>query len=139
MRKEHIEIQKSTKRRFSNRFFIKCEAIYGKNYLPNEKSRIYQPDVIIKNKISNEILYIIEVECDPVRKALVGAAVLADYSINQMKVKTKPVLIYIIYTEEGIKQIHNFKERIRVAKEYCKHLKDILIFTEKEFKKYKLI
>lgn len=138
MKDEHKEIQESTKRRFSDRFVIKCETIDGKNYLPNKESCIYQPDVIIKSKISDDILYIIEVECDPVRKVLVGASILADYSISQMKVKTKPVLIFVIYTEKGIKQIHNFKERIRITKQYCKHIKDILVLTIEEFEKYDL-
>lgn len=138
MKGEHKKIQESIKRRFSNRFVVKCEAIDGKNYLPNKESCVYQPDVIIKSKFSDDILYIIEVECDPVRKVLVGASILADYSISQMKVKTKPVLIFIIYTKKGIKQIHNFKERIKIAKQYCKHIKEIMIFTKEEFKKYEL-
>jgi len=138
VKKEHKAIQESIKRKYSDKFIINCEAIDGKNYLPNKESCAYQPDVVIKSKIPDDILYIIEVECDPVRKVLVGASVLADYSISQMKLKTKPVVIFIVYTEQGIKQIHNFKERIKIAKQYCKNIKEIMILSDKEFEKYSL-
>ena len=138
MKKEHKTIQKWVKDKYSDRFCVKAESVDGQNPLPDKKSHIYQPDVLLRKRNSKNITYIIEVENDPVRKALVGASVLADYCIKKMQ-KVKPVLIFVIYSREGIKQIPNFKEKIKIAKKYCKNLKNIKIFTTSEFKKIKLV
>ncbi|MCS7198668.1 MAG: hypothetical protein NZ930_08395, partial [Candidatus Bipolaricaulota bacterium] len=62
--------------------------------------------------------YIIEIENEPVRKALIGASILADYSIRELQPEVRPRLIFVVYTEQGIKQISNFREKLTIAKQY---------------------
>jgi len=138
MKKEHRAIQEWVKKKYSDIFNVEAESVDGQNPLPNKKLHIYQPDVLVRNRRSKNIAYIIEIENDPVRKALVGASVLADYCIKIMQ-KAKPVLVFVIYSPEGIKQIPNFKEKVNIAKRYCKNLKDIKVFTTSEFKKFKIV
>jgi hypothetical protein len=137
MRKEHKEIQRWIKKKYSKHFDIYAEAIDGKNYLPDMEKHAYEPDVLIKARDSNKINYIIEVESDPMRKSIVGASILADYSISMLK-RMKPTLIFVVYLKEGIKQIPNFKEKRKIAKKYCKNLNDILVYSVNDFKKLKL-
>jgi len=133
MRMEHKQIQIEIKKRYKQKYDVFVEAEDGKNYLPNRELHVYEPDVVVKRKNSNKILYIIEVENDPMRKNLVGASILADYSISQLKEIQKPILLFIVYTNEGINQIHNFVEKLKIAKKYCKSLKEIKIFSINEF------
>ncbi|MGD8524544.1 MAG: hypothetical protein PVF56_25590 [Desulfobacterales bacterium] len=137
MKKEHKAIQKWVKNQYSDYFTVEAESVDGQNPLPDKKSHIYQPDVLLRKRKSKNIAYIIEVENDLVRKALVGASVLADYCIGKMQ-KVKPALVFVIYSREGIKQIPNFREKIKIAKKYCKNLKNIRIFSTSEFKKFKV-
>ena len=137
MKKEHKAIQKWVKKKYSDYYIVEAESEDGQNPLPDKKSHIYQPDILLRKKKSKSIAYIIEVENDPVRKSLVGASVLADYCIQKMK-NIKPVLVFVIYSREGIKQIPNFREKLKIAKKYCKNLKGIKIFTTSEFKKFDL-
>ena len=132
MRHEHRNIQHWIKRKYATRFRVEVE-VDKTNYLPDRESHVYQPDVILRSD-ANEVLYIIEVENDPVRKALVGACILADYSIKALRQQAKPILIFIVYSEEGIRQMGNFRDKLEIAKEYCKDLSDVRIYTEKEFK-----
>jgi hypothetical protein len=85
-----------------------------------------------------EIRYIIAVESDPVRKALVGASILADHSIDELKQRAKPRLIFVVYDEHGIRQIRDFKERLDIAKRYCSHLDDIEIYSQADFRALQL-
>jgi hypothetical protein len=135
MRTEHKQIQIEIKKRYKQKYDVFIEAEDGKNYLPNRELHAYEPDIVVKRKNSNRILYIIEVENDPMRKNLVGASILADYSISQLKQVEKPTLIFLVYTNEGKKQIHNFIEKLKIAKKYCKNLKDIKIFHIDDFRK----
>lgn len=137
MRSEHKKIQKWVQSKYSKKFDICAEAIDGQNRLPNKEKHIYQPDVLLKRKKSRDIAYIVEVENDPVRKALVGASILADYSVRLLQ-KTKPILIFVIYSKDGIKQISNFEEKLKIAKKYCLKLKDICVYSISDFKKMSL-
>ena len=134
MKSEHKKIQKWVKSKYSKKFDVCAEAIDGKNRLPNKEKHVYQPDVVLKRKKSGDIAYIIEVENDPVRKALVGASILADCSVRFFQ-KTKPILIFVIYSKDGIKAISNFEEKLKIAKEYCPKLKDICVYCINDFKK----
>jgi hypothetical protein len=134
MREEHKNIQKEIKERYNQKYDV-CIEVDGTNYLPDKKSHAYQPDIVIKRRNSNEILFIIEVENDPMRKNLVGASILADYSMSQLKQIEKPTLIFVVYTDEGKKQMKAFIGKLRIAKEYCKNLEDIKIFHKDDFKK----
>ena len=84
-----------------------------------------------------EIKYIVEVENDPVRKVIVGASILADYSVAELQ-QTTSRLIFVVYSEKGIKQIHNFIKKLDIAKKYCPHLENIEIYSEADFKKLSL-
>jgi hypothetical protein len=136
MRTEHRAIQRWIKLHHRSTYRVAAE-IDQQNYLPDRERHWYQPDVIMRDG-KGEIKYIIEVENDPVRKTLVGASILADYSIGELKQKTKPRLIFVVYTEQGIRQIPNFKEKLKIAKHYCSHLEDIKIYSEKDFKALRL-
>ncbi len=136
MRAEHRDIQKWIKQQYSHKYTVEAE-IDRQNYLPDRKRHWYQPDVILRNR-KNEISHIIEVENDPVRKVLVGASILADYSIKELAQHRKPRLIFVVYTQEGIRQISNFLEKIKIATEYCHHLAQIEIYSESDFKSLSL-
>jgi hypothetical protein len=136
MKTEHRDIQQWMKQNYRDKYHVAVE-IDNQNYLPDKDRHWYQPDVIFRDG-NNEIRYIIEVENDPVRKALVGASVLADYSVRESKQKTRPRLIFVIYSEQGVKQITNFKEKLTIAKQYCSYLDKIEIYSEKEFKTLQL-
>lgn len=137
MRSEHKSIQEWINKEYSIDFDVCAEVISGQNKLPNKEEHIYQPDVLLKRKKSRDIAYIIEVENDPMRKALVGASILADYSVSLLQ-KTKPILIFVIYSEDGIRQISNFEEKLKIAKKYCLKLKDICVYSISDFKKMSL-
>jgi hypothetical protein len=136
MRAEHRNIQQWIKNKYSSSYEV-CAEIDGQNKLPDRKRHWYQPDVLLKNS-SDEIKYIIEVENDPMRKSIVGASILADASINELKQNTRPRLIFIVYTDQGIKQMQNFKDKIDVARSYFKSLADAEIFSEDEFKRIEM-
>jgi hypothetical protein len=125
-------IQQWIKQKYGHKYHVTAE-VDKQNYLPDVKRHWYQPDVILRDG-SNEIRYIIEIENDPVRKALVGASILADCSVRELKQETRPCLIFVVYTEQGIKHIPNFIEKLAIAKQYCSCLGGIEIYSEKEFK-----
>ncbi len=132
MRTEHRDIQEWIKRKHGHKYHVAAE-VDRQNYLPDKERHWYQPDVILRDG-SNEIRYIIEIENDPVRKALVGASILADYSLRELQQENRPRLIFVVYTEQGIRQIPNFVEKLKIAKQYCTYLGEIEIYSEKEFK-----
>jgi hypothetical protein len=136
MRAEHRNIQKWIKARYGNKYDVEAE-IDGQNYLPDRVRHWYQPDVVLRNS-RGEIKYVIEVENDPMRKALVGASVLADCSVAELKQRNRPRLIFIVYNQIGIKQIPNFKRKLKITKKYYSHLKSIRIYSELDFKALQL-
>ena len=136
MRTEHREIQAWIEKKYGPLYRVSAE-VDKKNYLPYRERHWYQPDVILRDAIGG-IRYIIEIESDPVRKALIGAAILADYSIDELKQTIRPRLIFVVYAEKGIKQIPNFIAKLEIAKKYCVHLGNIEIYSEVDFKKLQL-
>jgi hypothetical protein len=136
MRREHLDVQKSIKQKYGDLYEVAVE-LDKTNYLPDRERHWYQPDVILRNK-QGVIKYIVEVENDPFRKALVGASILADCSIAELQQNNKPRLIFVVYTEKGIRQILNFIEKLKIAKQYCTHLESIEIYPLKEFEKLRL-
>lgn len=124
------------KNRYSIQYDIQPE-IGCKLRLPNSQNGIYEPDIVLKDKNGTRIRFIIEIEKDPMRKSIVGAAILADYSINQ--IQTNPAeLIFIIYDPKGISQIHNFKQRITIVKPYCNNINNINVVSWDDFQKLDL-
>ncbi len=136
MRGEHRSIQSWISSRYASIYNVEAE-INAQNRLPDKIRHWYQPDVILRDR-GGDIKYIIEVECDPVRKAIVGASVLADACLQEIGQKDKAKLLFVIYGEDGIKQIANFREKIRIAKPYCKHLEDIQVLSVEEFESLQL-
>jgi len=136
MLEKHKDIQLWIKKYYGRKYKVEVE-IDGQNYLPDRQRHWYQPDVILRGK-NGEIKYIIEVENDPVRKALVGASILADYSIAELVQQTKPRLVFVVYAKKGIGQISNFNEKLKIAKKYCANLKNIEVYPELDFKRLKL-
>jgi hypothetical protein len=133
MRNEHRDIQKWIKRAYGSRWDVEAE-VYGQIRLPDAKRHWYQPDVVIRDE-KRSIVAIVEVENDPMRKAIVGAAILADASMAELKQAKKPRLLFVVYREEGIKQIPNFLAKVAIAKPYCRHLSAIEVLSESEFKR----
>ena len=134
MRHEHKDIQAWIKKKYGRKYNIEAE-IDKQNKLPDTKRHWYQPDVIIKNK-KGKIKYIIEIESDPIRKAIVGASILADASLKALKEKGN--LYFVIYDPKGVKQIHNFQSKAKIAKEYCHNLNKINVLSFEEFQKINL-
>lgn len=136
MLREHSKIQEWIKKKYRDRFNV-CPEISGQNCLPDKIRHWYQPDVILKSlKNPNKIRYIIEVEGDPVRKALVGACLLADCSLEAMQ-EAKAGLIFIVYSEIGKKQINDFKAKVELIRNRLPHLSSIEVVTDEDFKQDK--
>jgi hypothetical protein len=132
MKNKHRNIQEWIKETYSQKYNVFAE-IDKQNKLPDQQGHWYQPDLIMYNE-GKDICYIIEIENDPVRKALVGASLLADASICELKQIKIPKLIFIVYSKEGLRQIPNFVEKLNIAKRYCQNLSSIEIYSENEFK-----
>jgi hypothetical protein len=71
-----------------------------------------------------------------VRKAIVGACLLADCSVEEMQ-DAAAGLIFIIYSEKGNEQIDDFKNKVEIIRDRCPHLSSIQIVTDEEFKQGK--
>ena len=134
---QHRGIPQWIRKKYSGQFKVFAEGKGNTNYLPDKIRHWYQPDVILKSgSAPNDILYIIEVECDPVRKAVVGACLLADCSIEEVRA-AKAGLIFIIYSKNGKKQIDNFRAKIEVIRHRLPHLSSIHVVTDEDFKQGK--
>jgi hypothetical protein len=131
MRNEHKDVQTWIKQRYSAKYGVEAE-VDKENKLPNDIRRWYQPDVIMRAK-DGRIKYIIEVESDPTRKSIVGACILADASLKELNSRAQ--LYFVIYHQDGIRQIHNFRTRVEIAKRYCGNLHVINVVSFEEFKK----
>lgn len=136
MRKEHKSIQRWIKQKYQHRYQVGAE-IDEQNRLPDRKRHWYQPDVILRDSKDN-IRFIIEIENDPIRKALIGASILADYSVRFLKQRIKPRLIFVVYAKQGIRQIPNFKKKIQIARSYCAHLSNIEVYSWQKFQMLQL-
>jgi hypothetical protein len=131
---DHRNIQKWIKKKYGAQFTVLAECVDGQNCLPDEARHWYQPDVVLKSRQDpNDIRYIIEVEHDPIRKAIVGACLLADCSVEEMKGEPAE-LIFIVYSESGKRQISNFIQKVDVIKKRFKHLSSIRVVTDEDFK-----
>lgn len=132
MKQEHKTIQKWVKSAYGSCGNVFAE-IDAQNKLPDATRHWYQPDIVIRDH-SGEIAVIVEVENDPMRKVIVGAAILADASVAALAQKRKVRLVFVVYLKEGIKQIANFRDKAKIAIGYCKHLDSIEVLSEQEFK-----
>lgn len=133
MRNEHRDIQEWIKKAYGRNGTVHAE-VDAQNRLPDRERHWYQPDVIIKDR-KGDIAFIVEVENDPMRKALVGAAILADASVAALRQRRKPELMFVVYLPEGIRQIPNFKAKVDIVKRYCRNLARIHVLSEAEFKR----
>ena len=133
----HRDIPELIKKKYSGHFKVLAEGKGSTNYMPDKDRHWYQPDVVLRSLTEpSNVRYIIEVECDPVRKAMVGACLLADCSVEAMQ-HTKAGLIFVIYSKSGKKQINNFKDKVEVIRHRCPHLSSIQVVTDEEFKQGK--
>ena len=134
---QHRGIPEWIKKKYSGRFNVLAEGKGSTNYLPDKDRHWYQPDIVLKSITEpKDVRYIIEVECDPVRKAIVGACLLADCSIEEMQ-ETPAGLIFIIYSESGKKQISNFRAKVELIRCRCPHLSSINVVSYEEFRQGK--
>jgi hypothetical protein len=128
----HRTIQLLAKKRLADSgFSVRAETEDGKNRLPDSDTHWYEPDVVARDQ-RGSISYIVEVEGDPVRKALVGAMVLADKTIAAMKQAAKPTLYFVIHHPNGLRQIENFRSKVELTREYCRHLANVQVITGDE-------
>jgi len=90
----------------------------------------YEPDIVVK--VNGKITHIIEVETDPVRKALVGGACTAAYFIDK-NLKRGEIKLYFAIgkKDEEYKQLKNLQARLRVINRWCKD-----IFCDVKIDKY---
>jgi hypothetical protein len=135
MRQEHKSIQEWIKRAYRSCGDVSAE-VDAQNKLPDAGRHWYQPDVVIRDR-NGEVAVIVEVENDPMRKVIVGAAILADASVAALAQKRKPRLVFVVYLRQGIKQIPNFRDKAKIAISYCTHLESIEVLSETEFKERK--
>ncbi len=124
--------------KFNDRFDIKTTRKGNDTGLPEKHIKVgrekpfYFPDIIFRDKKSKKITYIIEIETDPVRKSLVGAAITADYCIGIDQPKDK-IDLYFVIGKKGRKQLENFQNRIPIIEKYIKYInKPVLIDTEEK-------
>lgn len=93
----------------------------------------YEPDVVIK--VNGKITHIVEVETDPVRKALVGGAYTAAYLIDKHFKDLKPKLYFAIgEKDKEYRQLKKQQARLRVINRWCEN-----IFSGIEIDKYEKI
>jgi hypothetical protein len=117
----------------------KIKLIWEKKYLPEEFSEkfgegiSYEPDVVIK--VKGKITHIVEVETDPVRKALVGGACTAAYFVDKHFKGLKPKL-YFAVGEKGkeYRQLKKQQARLLVINNWCEN-----IFSDIKIDKYEKI
>lgn len=134
---QHRGIPEWIKKKYGGQFKVLAEGKGSTNYLPDKDRHWYQPDVVLKSLTEpNDIRYIIEVECDPVRKALVGACLLADCSLKAMQ-DAKAGLIFIVYSKKGKTQINDFKAKVELIRNRLPHLSSIRVVTKEDFKQGK--
>jgi len=73
-------------------------------YLPDRpgirrEEILSNPDMILVNKRTRDLGYVLEVEFQANRKKIAGIAILTDIAIGQMDLKTKPKLILVTKRE----------------------------------------
>jgi len=125
---------------FSDKYTVLTSSGKQETDLPRKtKQRLYRPDIILRDKKSDSIKYIIEIETDPVRKSIVGACILADYCMGIDQPEEKPKLLFIIgnkFTEsgrKGLRQLLHFQRRGEVAEKYVRNIQlPICVDTEEE-------
>lgn len=107
------------------------------DFFPDRGRHWHQSDAILRDAKS-EVRYIGEVEYHSVRRDLVRASILADYSIGELKQQTRSRLILAVNAEYGIGPIRNFIEKLHIAKGHCTHLGGIEIYSEAKFKELRV-
>jgi len=127
----HQQIEKWMLREFSNRGHL----VNRQERLAISKDDYYKPDITLRDSTTKAITHIIEIEKDPTRKAVVGAAILADYCMRLLKQDSKPCLIFAIYGTNGKAQISHFQKRAEVARDYRKliEIMDPVLFSTEDF------
>lgn len=96
------------------------KVISKKSELPKEFKEngfFYEPDVVIL--VNEKITHIIEVETNPVRKALVGGACTCAYFVKKNLSNVKPKLYFAI-GDKGLNQLHSFQARKKILEEFFK-------------------
>jgi hypothetical protein len=120
------------KKNFEKRYDLKTTVGGNNTQLKIDGRDSYNPDILFRDKKAGKITHIIEVETDPVRKALVGAAITADYCMK--KEGAKPHLLFLI-GKDGESQLDNFKAREKIIKSYLKNIKSVKVGDENEIMK----
>ncbi len=101
MRTEHRDIQEWIKQKYEHRYRVAVE-IDGQNYLTDIENGIGINQMLYCGITVVRLATLLKSKMLPFGKALLGASILADYSIRELQQKAKPRLIFVVYNEQGI-------------------------------------
>jgi len=102
----HQESVKKVVEKLHSNFDVKAPFNLPKQ---NRPESLYQPDAVAFKKGTGEIKLIIELETSAVRKSIMGAAILAQICVREMKQNSKPKLIFVLKNksdQEGIRKLN---------------------------------
>lgn len=111
--------------------------------IQTHEGALYKPDIVVIEKTSNKIVAIIEVETARVRKAICGAAILANTVISESTYgnakiydkAAKPTLYFVVQEDMEERERKKLKERLNRIMNSIKEpqVKEIKLCTEPEF------
>ena len=104
---------------------------------------LYMPDIVVLERDSGKIVCVIEVETERVRKAMCGAAILANTVLKKSKhygkpiydEKAKPILYFVVEEDIGEREREKLNRRFGLITKSLKNpqVKEIKLCTRKEF------
>jgi len=107
------------------------------NNLPKGSRRteaIYRPDLIVRSKQDQDIIWLVEVETSQAGKSVVGAMMLADIcmeeEIKRGRQREKPGIMFIFYRESANLQLAEKRLEALRRRRRVSHLAKILVLDE---------
>jgi len=104
------------------------------NNLPRgstRKTAIYRPDLLVRKERNGSVRWIVEVETSEAGKSVVGAATLADICM-EIDCGDRPNLLFVFYRSSANLQLAEKRLKHLVRQRRVKHLRDIIVLTEKD-------
>jgi len=86
----------------------------------NRFGALYQPDICVFDKYSEELKCIIEVQTANVRKSIMGAAILAEISLKDLNLSRKIKLIFILKDNSNQEELRKLVVRLKKMKDLFK-------------------
>jgi len=99
------------------------------------ESALYQPDIVVFDKETGELRYIIEVETSSGGKSVAGATILAEVCVAQTKQRLKPSLFFIVKDDGEEHELEKLRKRIQLIRYSLKQpiLDKVIIQRKQEF------